>query len=112
MKHQKTAVRAKRIRRNTNSLTKREHGWLRFNEGDERWSMPDPKDPKRRDAAWTARYALKDLTQLQAYLLAEVFSAYHHLMTHPCGTEYAISQLRAIRRALLVSEPRKIEEQP
>ena len=112
MKHQRTASRAKRIKRTPDSLTKREHGWLRFNEGEERWSIPDPEDPKRAEASHAARYNLKNLTQTQAYYLAEVFEAYNCLMTHPWGTERTLEKVRAIRRALLVSEPRKIEEQP
>ncbi len=62
--------------------------------------MPDPTDDARCEAAHTARYALQNLTQTQAYKLAEVFEAYHHLMTHPAGTEYAVGQLRAMRRAV------------
>ena len=93
-------------------LRTREHGWLRFNEDrEETWSMPDPVDPMRSRAAWTARYELRAMTQTQAFLLAEVFEAYHHLMTHPGGTEYAIGQLRAMRRALATSEPRKLREE-
>lgn len=87
-------------RNRSDTLTSRQHGWLRFNEGPERWSMPDPEDERFGEAAHTARYSLSRLTQTQAYHLCEVFEAYHHLMTHPCGTEYAISQLRAVRRAL------------
>jgi hypothetical protein len=86
-------------------LRKREHGWLRFNEGKERWSMPDPEHEARAEAAWTARYALSELTQHQAYLLAETFETYHHLMTHPCGVEYAVGQVRAVRRALRGRKP-------
>jgi len=80
-----------------NKLMHRQHGWLRFSEG---YSMPDPTDERFRDAAHTARYSLSRLTQTQAYHLCEVFEAYHHLMTHPCGTESVIKQLRAVRRAL------------
>lgn len=112
MKQQKTAIRKRRVTRSPDSLTKREHGWLRFNEGSERWSIPDPEDPKRLEASHTARYNLKNLTQTQGYLLAEVFEAYHTLMTHPWGIGVAAEKVRAIRRALLVSEPREIKVQP
>ena len=91
---------------------KREHGWIRFNEGDERWSMPDPQDPGLADAAHTARYSLGNLTQVEAWRLCQVVEAYHHLMTHPCGTEYAVGQLRAMRRALKTLPPPTEKEKP
>jgi hypothetical protein len=91
---------------------KREHGWIRFHEGvspidgrPDGWSMSDPEYGPLNEAAHTARYDLARLTQTQAYLLCEVVGSYHHLMTHPCGTEYAISQLRAVRRALAADIP-------
>ena len=62
--------------------------------------MPDPQYEALADAAHTARYSLANLTQVQAWLLCQVAETYHHLMTHPCGTEYAVGQLRAMRRAL------------
>jgi hypothetical protein len=74
--------------------------------------MTDPEYEPLHEAAHTARYALNRLTQAQAYLLCEAFASYHHLMTHPCGTEYAISQLRAMRRSLDEEDttPQKKEE--
>ncbi len=85
----------------------RHHGWIRFDEGKspldgrpDGWSMTDPDFGPLHEAAHTARYSLKDLTQSQAYLLCSAFESYHHLMTHPSGTEYVISQLRAMRRSL------------
>ncbi len=86
--------------------TQRHYGWLRFNyEGPERWSMPDPEHGPLHEAMHTARYSLANLTQTQAWLLCSVAETYHHLMTHPCGTEYAVSQLRAVRRALAENIP-------
>ncbi len=88
------------------SCTQRHWGLLRFNEeGPDRWSMPDPEYGPLAEAAHTARYGLSQLTQTQAYLLCRVVETYHHLMTHPCGTEYAVSQLRAVRRALAEEIP-------
>lgn len=81
-------------------VSRRAHGWIYFNERAQRWQMPDPTDEARQSAAHAARYDLEHMTQTQAFNLAEAFEAYHHLMTHPGGVEYAVGQLRAMRRAI------------
>jgi len=98
-------------RRETPVFRERKHGWIRFTEGvspidgrPDGWSMPDPEYGPLGEAAHTARYSLANLTQSQAYLLCSAFETYHHLMTHPSGTEYAVHQLRAMRRALAAEE--------
>ena len=92
--------------KSSDRCVQRHFGWMRFNEpGPEQWSMTDPDYEPLHEAAHTARYSLANLTQTQAYILCSAFESYHHLMTHPCGTEYAISQLRAVRRALAEEVP-------
>lgn len=81
-------------------LTRTIHGWFIFNEGTERWQAPDPTDEDRQTAAWKCRYGMNQLTQTECFKLAEVFEAYHHLLTHPGGAEYTVGQLRALRRAV------------
>lgn len=83
------------------------HGWIRMHWTDKkrRYSFPDPTNGIASQAAWKCRYAKDALTQADCFRMAEVYEAYHHLLTHPAGTESVVKQLRAVRRALAAPTP-------
>lgn len=83
----------------------RDHGWIRFGEGSERWSAPDPQDDERGEAMHAARYNFASLTQTQAYQLAEMADAYVYLLVTCPTTEMAIEKVREIRRAVREAPP-------
>lgn len=50
------------------------------------------------DLIHAARY--RDLTQTEQHHVAAVLEAYHHILTHPAGTEAIVKQVRQVRRAI------------
>ena len=76
--------------------------WIRINPDDppNRYQFPDPTTERFDNAAHQARYYPGNITRDEGFQLAEAAEAYHHIMTHPMGTEEVIKQIRAIRRAL------------
>jgi hypothetical protein len=72
-----------------------EHSWIRFGEGAERWSAPDPTTERNCDGRYAARYS-----DPPNYSAAEQAEIYHYLTWICSTTEDAVQKLRAIRRAL------------
>lgn len=83
----------------------RDHGWIRFGEGSERWSAPDPQDDERGEAMHAARYDLAGMTQTQAFQLAEMAEAYCYLLATCPTTALAIEKVREIRRTVREAPP-------
>ncbi len=69
-----------------------------FGEGDQRWSMPDPRQKRVSDANRAARYG--ELSHSDGLILASVASAFAYLI-HDCPTtKLAIEKLRMMRAAV------------
>lgn len=84
----------------------RAHNWVVFDEGEgRRYQMADPDTEAMAEAAHAARYNLAHMTQTQAFLLCQAFESYHHLCTHPMGTERAVVKLRRLRKAIREVKP-------
>lgn len=77
-------------------LKRRTHGRLFF----EGWSISDPEHEELHEALHTARYALQQLTQQQAYTVLAAAEAYIHLTTHPAGVSKMVDKLRSICRVI------------
>jgi len=71
----------------------------------ESYAMPDPTCPRRSDVAWKVRHEPQSLTKTEGCLAAEALEAYHHLLTHPAGTEVMIRKLREVRRKIKEASP-------
>ena len=87
----------------TDVLTKRTDHKLVFNEGDERWSFPNPLNPRLEECDRLARGydGTGDTVPRQdALVLASFAAACQWLLVDCPTTERAIEQLRAIRRAV------------
>lgn len=79
----------------TDVLRKKAGGWLYFNEGEERWSAPDPTDNRHDDGRHSARYGTPP-----NYAVAEQADTYAYLVSICPMTKDAVRKLRAIRRAV------------
>lgn len=83
-----------------NALRERRHHRLWFgNSVADRWSIPDPVDPRLEEAMHRCRYERERLTEADLWLLLAAAEAYQHLATYPLAG-CAAGQLRAVRRAV------------
>lgn len=73
------------------------HMYVQHADGDG-YTFPDPTSDEYEKAAHALRYGSPDRGQL--LYIAGAADALAHLLTHPGGTEYAVGQLRELRRAL------------
>lgn len=73
------------------------HMYVQHADGDG-YTFPDPTSKEYADAEYAMRYGAPSRGQL--LYAASALSALSHLLTHPGGTEYAVGQLRELRRAL------------
>ncbi len=85
-------------------LAKHVHGVFFFNEGQDRWSAPNPDHEAMVDARHRARYP--ESGQKPNYLVASQADVYAYLAIDCPTDKAACEKLRAIRRA--VAEARKI----
>ena len=84
----------------TEKLKERARGRLYFGETPrDRWCIIDPTSDALHEAIDRLTYGREEPGDT-AKLIAAAW-AYHHLTTHPMGTERAVKKLRAIRRAVM-----------
>jgi hypothetical protein len=76
-------------------VTKREHGWIRFNEGQDGWSFPDPTSERASEGRHQARYG-----EPRNFAVAELADALVYLVVECPTTAMAVEKLRAIRKAV------------